>query len=96
MKIQKHISYLHMITPTKAQTSTLVIQNPCEHSYTCCIYDALIFIVIGLDTLCCYLRKGEDAEKRLVLGIVLDIVSDTEALRLVKVSTCIFLKIVII
>ncbi|XP_025099245.1 uncharacterized protein LOC112567024 isoform X1 [Pomacea canaliculata] len=38
----------------------------------------------GLDTLCCYLRKGEDAEKRLVLGIVLDIVSDTEALRLVK------------
>ncbi|XP_025099780.1 uncharacterized protein LOC112567337 isoform X1 [Pomacea canaliculata] len=38
----------------------------------------------GLDTLCCYLGKGEDAEKRLVLGIVLDIVSDTEALRLVK------------
>ncbi|XP_025099591.1 uncharacterized protein LOC112567204 isoform X1 [Pomacea canaliculata] len=38
----------------------------------------------GLDTLCCYLRKGEDAEKRLVLGIVLDVVSDTEALRFVK------------
>lgn len=56
-------------------------------TYTYYMRDALIYIAIGgLDMLCCYLKKGKDAEKSLVLTIILDMMSDTGVITFVRVS----------